>query len=135
MTTAYADYTYYTGTYLGNLIASADFNRLALRASAQIDKLTFNRAAAETDLNNINSIKMATCAVAEEVQKIEQDGGNDAIQSESIGNNSITYAAGATRTRTTTQRYEAVAADYLGQTGLMFRGFAADEYGDEPSDE
>jgi len=68
--TAYTDSTYYTGTYLGNVIASADFPRLALRASAVIDQVTFGRASAivtaATDTATIALIKMATCAVAVE---------------------------------------------------------------------
>ena len=66
---AYADYTYYPGTFLGTAIASTVFPRLALRASLMIDRLTFTRAApvitANTDTATIDLIKMATCAVAE----------------------------------------------------------------------
>ena len=46
---AYADFTYYSTSYLGNVIAETDFSRLALRASAVIDQLTFSRATSDTD--------------------------------------------------------------------------------------
>ena len=59
---SYANYAYYTGTYGGSAIASADFTRLANIASAWIDRLTFGRAAADTD--NADAIKMAMCSVA-----------------------------------------------------------------------
>jgi hypothetical protein len=131
--TAYTDYTYYTNTYLGTVIASANFARLALRASAIIDQITFSRAApivtAATDTDTITAIKMAVCAVAEAYQTVEADGGNDAIQSESIGNNSVTYAAGASKLKTALKKYEDAASLYLGETGLMFTGFASGEYG------
>jgi hypothetical protein len=139
MTISYADYTYYAGTFLGTAIASADFARLALRASAQIDQLTFNRAAAivtaATDLTTIAAIKDATCAVAEEYQAIEQDGSTGGIVSESVGSYSVSYAENAVKRQSSTQRYTAVARIYLGSTGLMFSGFASGEYGSAISED
>lgn len=126
MTTAYADWTYYSTVYLGNQIAEADFARLSLRASAQIDAMTFNRA--QTDTDNTDAIAMATCAVAEEVQKVER-GDVDAITSESIGSHSVSYAANSSKTKSTQEKYEAAAKVYLGDTGLMFTGFREGEYG------
>lgn len=131
MTTAYADLTYYQNTYLGTAIASADFARLSLRASAQIDALTFGRAADETDADNVDAIKMATCAIAEEIQSVEQDGNQDGIASESIGSNSVSYADNSSKRLTKDQRYFDAAQTYLGNTGLMFAGFMAGEYGSE----
>lgn len=137
MTTAYVTYTYYTTTYLGSAIASADFPRLALRASAYIDQVTFNRTAAivaaGTDTATIDSIKMATCAVAEEVQRQEASP-DDAIQSESVGANSVTYAATSAKLMTNEAKREKEAAVYLSGTGLMFKGFAAGEYSGEVAD-
>lgn len=127
MTTAYADWTYYTGTYLGAEIAEADFARLSLRASAQIDALTFGRAASDTD--HTDEIAMATCAVAEEIQKVER-GDGDAIASESIGSNSVSYAANSSKMKSAQQKYQTAASLYLGDTGLMFAGFAEGEYGE-----
>ena len=131
--TAYADLTYYKNTYLGTAIADANFPQLALRASAQIDALTFDRVApiitAATETAKIDKIKMATCALSEEIQT--QDASGDSaggIQSESIGSNSVSYAAGALATLTHDQKLQRVARLYLGNTGLMFRGFASGEY-------
>lgn len=124
--TTYATYTYYTTTYLGASIASADFARLALRASAVIDQLTFNRAA--TDTTHTDALSMACCAIAEEIQRTEADGNADGIKSETIGQNSVTYTDTSIKTRTATEKYTYAAAIYLGSTGLMFRGFAAGEY-------
>jgi hypothetical protein len=72
---AYIDSTYYTGTYQGTAIASADFNRIALRASDELDKLTVN----VIRLNGLTSysadaqeaIKLATCALAESLAQID----------------------------------------------------------------
>lgn len=117
----YADYEFYTDTYLGTAISSANFGKLALRASAVIDRITFNRIIAETD-----AIKMATCAVAEEIQNNEKNG-NSGIQSESIGSNSVTYVKGAKATLTDDQKLEQAARLYLDSTGLMFKGFLSGE--------
>jgi len=132
---AYADYTYYTTTYLGTSIAVGDFNRLALRASAWVDRLTFQRAAAivtaATDTATIALIKNATCAIAEDIQQTDANGGADAIQSESIGQNSVTYVAGSSKMSTSGETYMQTASLYLGSTGLMFPGFLAGEYSGE----
>lgn len=127
--TTYVDFTYYSTSYLGVVIAEADFPRLALRASAVIDQLTFNRAAIDFAANtNVVAIKNATCAVAEEIQRVEQDGNADGIQSEAIGQNSVTYTQYGYRQQTATQKYASAAYLYLNATGLMFKGFATDEY-------
>jgi hypothetical protein len=118
---AYATYSDYTSTYLGAAIASADFARLALRASEFLDQATFDRAASETDTAIVAKLKMATCAVAEEIQKLEASGG--AIVSETIGRHSVTYQAPGTED----ERLTKAAKRYLGSTGLMYRGFTDDE--------
>jgi hypothetical protein len=132
MTTAYATYSYYSATYLGTAITEANFARLALRASAWIDRLTFQRAATETVVATVDLIKMATCAVAEEIQTVEADGSADGIQSEAIGQNSVTYATSSTKQLTAGEKYLQAAALYLGSTGLMFPGFASGEYSGDP---
>ena len=131
--TAYADYTYYTGTFGGTEIASSDFAGLANKATAHIDRMTFDRAAAETDGTTVNKIKMAMCAVAEEIQRVQR--GGDAITSESVGGHSVSYAAGATATLSNVARYANAARLYLANTGLMFAGFYDGEYGEPYTDE
>jgi len=130
---AYADYTFYTGTYLGTAIVSADFAALALRASAVIDQITFDRAAvvvtAATDTVTIDKIKKAMCAVAEELQTQDRSGGIDGITSESIGNYSVSFAVGAKKTLTSGQQLSNAASLWLANTDLLFRGFASGEYG------
>ena len=123
---AYADFTFYTGTYLGNAITSTNFPRLALRASAEIDKITFGRAAAETDLTIIENIKMTCCAVAEEIQALESDGAG--ISSEKIGTYQVTYNDKSKAAQGEDQRFEGAARLYLENTGLLFKGFVDGEY-------
>lgn len=128
---AYADFDYYSGTYLGTAIDSSIFPRLALRASAVIDQLTFNRAAEyitdDTDADTIDLIQMATCAVAEELYTEELNGGQDAIASEKVGQYMVTYSGNSRAMMSNEQRQQAAARFYLGNSGLMFRGFLSEE--------
>ena len=61
--TAYADYAFYSGEYLGRVITSEkDFAYYALRASEIIDSKTFGRIDEITP-----AVKMACCAAADEL--------------------------------------------------------------------
>lgn len=130
---AYVDYTYYSTTYGGAAISSASFTALANQASAFIDLITMGRAApymvlatpTADELVIIDKIKMATCAVVDEQYSVAQTGG--VIASESVGSHSISYAAGTKQT--VSGKLSSAAYPYLALTGLMFRGFYADEYG------
>ena len=124
---AYADYTYYSGTYLGTAIAESAFASLALQASAVIDAITFNRAITDTD--NETAIKNAMCAVAEELQRQATSGNLDGIQSESQGRYSVSFANNSTRMQTNLTKLENAARLWLANTGLMFAGFNTGEYG------
>ena len=123
---AYADYTYYTGTFLGTAIASADFAALALRASAVIDQMTFGRAATDTD--NEDAIANATCAVAEELQRQDASAGVDGVASESQGQYSVSYLANSNRSKSNIQKQYDAARVWLANTYLLFGGFNTGEY-------
>ena len=123
MTTAYCDYAYYSTTYLGTAITSAAFPQLALRASAIIDQLTFQLASEQTDTDIIDLIKMATCAVAEQMKVVNDSGDVGGIKSESVGSHSVTYAENSESMKTVGQKYTDAAALYLISTNLMYRGF------------
>lgn len=135
---AYADYEYYTTTYLGTAIKEDDFQRLSLRASAFLDYYTQGRAAKNADLD---ALKMACCAVAEQYQYIdtaqalaqkslsaslESDG---ELQSQTVGSWSKTYRSGgdsAQQALSSAQSAQAalaaIAQQYLSATGLLYRG-------------
>lgn len=136
--TAYVDYTYYSATFLGTAIASTDFSRLALRATEQVDLLTFDRAlpviTAATDTATITRIKNATCAVAEEIQRQEQNSA-DGIASESVGSYSVSFAPTSSKMLTNQNKITSAASTYLSSTGLMYKGFYSDEYGCTIDDE
>lgn len=133
MATPYVDYPYYTTTYLGVVISEDDFDRIALRASADIDQMTYRRAEDETDVDVIDKIKMATCAVAEEIQYYINDGSVSGIKSEKTGQHSITYADKSTKMQPLVDKKNEAAALYLGGTGLLYQGFKSGELGGVPN--
>lgn len=135
---AYADYEYYTTTYLGTAIKEGDFPRLSLRASSFLDYYTQGRAAQNSDLD---ALKMACCAVAEQYQSIDtaqalaqkslstslESGGE--LQSQTVGSWSKTYRSGgdsAQQALSSAQSAQAslaaIAQQYLGTSGLLYRG-------------
>lgn len=136
---AYADYEFYVSTYLGTAIQEADFPRLALRASSFLDYYTQGRAGENAELD---ALKMACCAVAEEYQTIETakalakkalsaslstEGGE--LQSQSVGSWSKTYrSAGESAEQAAASAAGAQSAlssaanQYLAGTGLLYRG-------------
>lgn len=135
---AYADYEYYTTTYLGTAIKEDDFPRLSLRASSFLDYYTQGRAVQNSDLD---ALKMACCAVAEQYQYIdtaqalvqkylsaslESDG---ELQSQTVGSWSKTYRSGGDSAQQAISSAQAaqvslasIAQQYLGSTGLLYRG-------------
>lgn len=135
----YADYEYYTTTYLGKTISEADFPRLALRASSFLDYYTQGRAAQNPGLE---ALKMACCALAEQQQIIDQasalaakslaasletDGGEK--KNETVGSWSVSYMSGGesvlsanTAAGSIQSSLASVARQYLAGTGLLYRG-------------
>jgi len=133
---AYVDYAYYSTTYGGTAIATAEFTAYANRASAYIDYVTMDRAVALMSLVSpspeetalISKVKNAVCAVADQLHAYSSDGG--IIASESVGSHSVTYAD--REKQTLTKKLSTAAYLFLAHTGLMFRGFNADEYTSYP---
>ena len=135
---AYADYEYYATTYLGTAIKEDDFPRLSLRASSFLDYYTQGRSAQNSDLD---ALKMACCAVAEQYQSIdtaqalaqkslsaslESDG---ELQSQTVWSWSKTYRSGGdsaqqalSSVQTAQAALGALAQQYLAGTGLLYRG-------------
>lgn len=125
--TVYADFTYYVTTYAGTAVPESDFPRLARKASAVLDQLTYGRAATDTEYPS--QIKDAVCAIAEEMYSIENSDGSEYVTSESQGQYSVSYAQDAVESRTDMQRYFDAANVWLANTFLMFGGFNSGEYG------
>ena len=112
----YADYTFYLNDYKGQAV-EADFSRLAVLASAHINRITHGRAKTATGAD-LEAVKMAMCSVIDELIRQEHGG---IIASESNDGISKSYVTG-TVVKTPTQRIYAVAELYLSETNLLFLG-------------
>lgn len=133
---AYADYTYYSGTYMGT-VSEEDFPRLAVRASSYLDYYTRDKA---KDNAELDAVKMCCCALvdvyklietAKELANKDMTAGlsSDAIQSETVGGYSRTMRAGGDGASSSLQagmdakkQLAATAMEYLANTGLLYRG-------------
>lgn len=110
---AYSDYTFYLNEYKGS-IAESVFARLLPRATAEIDRMTFNRARTATG-DELEAVKFAECAVVEELN-YQGTGGAGDVTSES--NDGISRSYSSSVSKTSRQRINAAADTYLYNTGL-----------------
>ena len=137
---AYADYDYYINTYLGTSIQEADFPRMALRASSFLDYYTQGRAIHNA---NLDALKMACCAVAEQYQSIDaanalaqkslstslESSSAWELQSQTVGNWSKSYRSSGESAQAAVESAKlaqamlsSIAQQYLAGTGLLYRG-------------
>ncbi len=112
----YADFSFYKETYHG-ATPEAEYTRLAVKASAYVDRMTHGRAktAIESDLE---AVKMAECAIVDELAAQEQGG---IVTSETNDGISRSYATGAV-VKSATQRIYDAAEVFLCNTNLCFAG-------------
>lgn len=85
----FADYEYYK-TVCGGDLSEEEFSRIAAKASAYIDKITFGRASEHADDERV---KRCCCELCDTLSAISgaQSGGL-VKQAESVGSWSVTYA-------------------------------------------
>ena len=117
----YADYKFYTDDYLGSSIPENEFIRYARDASKYIDNVTFNRINGAVS----DDVKMACCAVAEEMysQKVSGADSVSGKASESIGDYSVSYSGiSSEREKALAARLYSAALRWLDGTDLMYRG-------------
>lgn len=136
----YATYEFYTDTYFGNNIPSADFNKWERKAKAKLDYLTYNRITEEmfNDEALGDKIRLATCSVMDVLYNIDKaekfmgtsdSGEGKIIKSRSSGSESITYDTGndvfakaAGNTGEINRMCLSSVTEYLFDTGLLYRG-------------
>ena len=116
----YASYSDYTGRFGGRAIPDeAAFDRLAARAGAVLDRVTFGRAASFRDREG--KLALACCAVSEKLYELEesrrQAGG---IQAEQVGDHRVEYRPQSRAAEAA--ELAALAELYLFGTGLLYRG-------------
>lgn len=130
----YIDYDFYVNKYMGDM-PEENFEKLALRASAEVRKNIFNRDI--TDYKD--EVQMVTCSVADILFKIEQlesrknklvsNNANDkVVSSESVGDLSRTFANTTNLTdleKEISNQKNKILEEirlYLLHTGLLYRG-------------
>lgn len=126
---AYADYTFYTASYYGDVLSQTNAPKWLDRASDALDALTFGRliSAFPTDETHVLKVKKAVCAVAEALfnidaqkqaasaQKAADGTYRGAIASISSGRESISYSGG----NVSASVYAAAAASTGAQNELL----------------
>jgi hypothetical protein len=113
----YADFAFYLNDYQGQALTEAEFSRLSILAKAHIDRITHGRAATATGADLV-AVKMAMCAVIDELDRQEHGG---IVTAESNDGISRSYATGSV-IKSATQRIDSAAEVYLYNTNLMFAG-------------
>lgn len=116
----YADYDYYKEFFFGTLIPDEYiFNYNALQATRYIDAVTFGRI---TDDNISDLVKNACCAASEVYYSSSASPQVvSGITSEKVDGYSVSYGAISSAT-TTKRRLNTAVKQWLGDSGLMFRG-------------
>lgn len=109
------NYGFYKDFYGGIIIPSLQvFQRLSIKATNFINKITFNNIKDEDVDDNI---MFAICSVADEMYKIENTGGIKSV--ESVGNYSVSYKVDNI---TEEKQYIKAAKLYISQE-YFYRGF------------
>ena len=132
----YADYTYYSGTYMG-IVSEEDYPRLAVRASSFLDYFTMGKAENNAD---IDAVKMCCCALVDKywlieaaqqlaATKLASAVTGDDVKSETVGGYSRTLGSGGesavsalSATDGAKKLLAATCNEYLAHTGLLYRG-------------
>lgn len=128
---AYADHTFYSGAFYGDVLTADNAERWLDRASDEVDHLTFGRliSAFPTVEAHAVKVKKAVCAIAEALYRIDEqrkaalvqkatDGSyHGAVASISSGKESISYVSGSNATASSV--YAAAAADTAAQAALI----------------
>ena len=125
----YASFQDYTERFRGRAIRDeADFNRLALRADAVLNRLTLGRALRYRDTEG--KLAMACCAVTEKLFELEESRrehlGAERIAAEKVGSYRVQYHR--YHTEETMAELDALAELYLFGTGLLYRGIPVETW-------
>lgn len=113
---AYASYADYRDLYHGSRLTEAEFEEYAARAGDYLELLTFARCAGELPEKTRQAVRMACCALAEELGRQQSE---PELRSSRVGQWSCTYAPEPSRERCLAD----AARLHLRGTGLLWRGW------------
>lgn len=120
---AYISRAFYDSTYYGRSIDAEQFDRIALRASEEIDSLTNNQIRIAGGLATFSDadqerIRLATCVVAERINL--EDDLPEGASSEKVG--SYSYTIDPAMLANEGRKARVRAESFLQLTGLLYRG-------------
>jgi hypothetical protein len=127
---AYIDFTYYQTTFGGTTIPETDFLRYERKARIALDNFTFDRLKKDSTLID-DLVRDCMCEMMEKAYSIEQEEAateGKLIASESVDGHSVTYAISDSeknlvdKSKATKIKLYNITKEYLGNTGLMYRG-------------
>lgn len=122
--TAYADYNYYTTTYLAGksaAVTAADFPYYAKQASAVIDRYTHGNINAESVPD---AVRECCCELAEITCKSDSSNASkkEGIASESVQGWSQSYESAESRRNALRSSQKECIYKWLSNTGLLYSG-------------
>ena len=126
----YVEFTYYSTTFGGSLIAESDFTKYERKARSFIDLITFNRLTGESVIITDN-VRDCLCEIMELNYKLDQkeiETEGKIIASETVDSYSVTYAISDSekneidKSKINQVKYYNIAKRYLNNTGLLYRG-------------
>lgn len=126
----YVDFEYYSTTYGGTAINADSFIKLERKTRVFIDDITFDRLKNDNTLID-DTVKECLCEIMECNYKLDQEEaetGGKLISSETIDQHSVTYAVSdiekneVDKSRVNFTKFYTIARQYLGNTGLLYRG-------------
>lgn len=121
---AYIDQTYYDGNYKGRAVDAAAFPRLALRASEQVDALTFGNIGdiASQPASTQTAVKNATCIIVEGMASLESYSDMGVVSTSESASGAYSYTVDAASVKTAQSDVIARAKVALRSTGLLYAG-------------
>ena len=120
------DYSFYTDTYLGNLIPGEEFPRYVRRADARLEELTYGRCFDPGLPESVRTrVSLAECAIADTLYSNDSASGgfapSAAVTEEKVGSHSVRYADAVSASQALAAQTRGVALEYLLTTGLLNR--------------
>ena len=122
--TAYADYNYYTVTYLAGktaAITAAEFPYYANQATALINQYTFGNINAD---DVPDEVKMCCCNLVDELHSMatSETAGKAGISSESVQGWSVSLESTEARKNAVKSAQKDIIKQWLYNTGLLYSG-------------
>ena len=122
--TAYADYSYYTTTYLAGktaAVTAAEFPYYANQATALINQYTFGNINAD---DVPDEVKMCCCNLVEDLHSMatSETAGKAGISSESVQGWSVSLESTEARKNAVKSAQKDIVKQWLYNTGLLYSG-------------